>query len=274
MRRRSAVITVALALGLALAGLVPSTATAASQPTKVKGWSTAPLTVSAGAAQSFRVTLVSRGHRSTHRRVKLQESQGGAWQTVDRARSDRHGKAKLHWTAPASGAPALRVTVARAGRSKGAHTPTRQVVVIGAGVSPTAAAVLALVNQARSQARSCDHNVTTLPAVPPLTLEPRLGAAAQKYAAVMVGQDPPSHDGPDGSNPQTRIEAEGYTWTALGENIAWGQPSPDAVMAAWLASEGHCNNIMSPNYTQLGVGYVASPGSKFTHYWVQDFGHP
>ena len=51
-----------------------------------------------------------------------------------------------------------------------------------------------------------------------------------------------------------------------GENIAMGYSSPEAVMTAWMNSAGHRANILSANFTTLGVGYVADGG-----YWTQWF---
>ncbi len=58
---------------------------------------------------------------------------------------------------------------------------------------------------------------------------------------------------------------------AAGENIAAGQDTPDQVMSAWMASDGHRANILSANFRELGVGYYHG-GSWFGDFWVQDFG--
>jgi uncharacterized protein YkwD len=62
-------------------------------------------------------------------------------------------------------------------------------------------------------------------------------------------------------------------WHALGENIAAGVPlaTPDAVVAGWLASPGHCVNILSPDFTEIGVGLATVDGSPYGVYWTQDF---
>ena len=66
----------------------------------------------------------------------------------------------------------------------------------------------------------------------------------------------------------------GYTWSAAGENIAAGQTTPSAVVTSWMNSSGHCNNIMSPSFKHLGVGYYYGSASTYKHYWTQDFGSP
>jgi uncharacterized protein YkwD len=64
----------------------------------------------------------------------------------------------------------------------------------------------------------------------------------------------------------------GYTgWSALGENIAGGYPTADAVVAGWMASPGHRANILSPRFTEMGVGRVTAAGTYGT-YWAQEFG--
>lgn len=55
---------------------------------------------------------------------------------------------------------------------------------------------------------------------------------------------------------------------AFGENIAFGQRTPQSVMNSWMNSEGHKENILSPNYKEIGIGCIKSGG---TYYWVQCF---
>lgn len=63
-----------------------------------------------------------------------------------------------------------------------------------------------------------------------------------------------SHTGSDVSSLTVRIERQGYRWRAGGENVARGHGSAEALMAAWLASPGHCANLLSPSFGELGVG--------------------
>lgn len=78
------------------------------------------------------------------------------------------------------------------------------------------------------------------------------------------------HTGSDGSNVGTRATAAGYTWSAIGENIGSGSVSPEAMMDLWMNSDGHRANILSPNFTELGVGI----DERGTALWVQVFGRP
>jgi Cysteine-rich secretory protein family len=106
----------------------------------------------------------------------------------------------------------------------------------------------------------------------PLTRAPELDQAAQQYAQYMGTARFFDHTGPDGSTPPTRIAAAGYKGYTWGENIAAGQPTPDAVMKAWMNSSGHRANILHSAFKEIGIGVARVPGSPMGIYWVQDFG--
>lgn len=151
--------------------------------------------------------------------------------------------------------------------------------VSGAAPTPTPAPapgtgfaqqVLDLVNAARAQGRTC--GATTYAAAPALTLNAQLGQAAQGHAADMAAQNYFSHTSKDGRTAGQRIAAAGYAYRTWGENIAAGQATAAQVMDGWLKSEGHCKNIMNPNFRELGVGYAYKSGTEFGHYWVQNLG--
>ena len=138
--------------------------------------------------------------------------------------------------------------------------------------------ILAAVNVARSQARTC--GTTAYAATTPLTWNPLLAKAAkghsQDLADTNFTADPNNpdlmHTGSNGSTPQQRIEAAGYTnWTTSGENFAAGY-DVSQVVDAWLDSPGHCMNIMNPRFRELGVGYVYSDSARYHTYYTQDFG--
>ena len=61
----------------------------------------------------------------------------------------------------------------------------------------------------------------------------------------------------------------GITWSAWGENIASGQDTPEIVVNEWMNSPSHRENILSPNFTFIGVGYYVD--SDGTPYWTQMF---
>ncbi len=130
--------------------------------------------------------------------------------------------------------------------------------------------VLTYINQARS--KPCQCGTTVYPAVPALTLDTQLNAASNKFAVDLATYNYFSHTGRDGSLPWDRMTREGYIWRAAGENIAAGYTTTRAVVDGWLKSTGHCTNIMSANFKNVGVGYGYSASSTYKHYWVTDFG--
>lgn len=77
-----------------------------------------------------------------------------------------------------------------------------------------------------------------------------------------------SHTRPDGTSCFTALSEIGVSYRGAGENIAYGQTSPQEVMNGWMNSDGHRANILSSNFTTLGVGYTVVNG---TPYWVQMF---
>lgn len=77
-----------------------------------------------------------------------------------------------------------------------------------------------------------------------------------------------SHTRPDGTEFGTVLRQAGINYRGAGENIAYGQRTPEEVMNAWMNSSGHRANILNPNYTNIGIGYYEANGVK---YWVQLF---
>ena len=92
-------------------------------------------------------------------------------------------------------------------------------------------------------------------------------AAAQRHSTDMDTTGFMGHTGSDGSTLSLRVEREGYAWRALGENVARGYVTPEAVMSAWLASDGHCANVMNPAFDELGLGLEGWS-------WTQVFARP
>ena len=77
-----------------------------------------------------------------------------------------------------------------------------------------------------------------------------------------------SHTRPNGSSFSTALTEAGVSYHTAGENIAYGQSTPQQVMNAWMNSSGHRANILNANYTTIGVGYTVING---TAYWAQLF---
>ncbi|MHB0775614.1 CAP domain-containing protein [Halomonas sp. WWR20] len=132
--------------------------------------------------------------------------------------------------------------------------------------------LLERINEARSRARQCGDE--TFEAVEPLTWNCKLEAAAEAHSSAMAEHDFFSHTGPDGEEVGERVNARGYDWTAVGENIAAGQASVAAVVDGWLASPGHCANIMNGKFTEMGAASVEQADSKYSPYWTQVLARP
>lgn len=127
--------------------------------------------------------------------------------------------------------------------------------------------LLSLVNGARSQGRNCGS--TFYPATTPVTWNSKLYQAALGHSEDMANNNYFSHTGLNGSNAGSRITAAGYSWSTYGENIAAGQLTAQSVMAGWLASAGHCQNIMNSSVTNVSV--ARANGGTYGIYWTQIF---
>ncbi len=82
------------------------------------------------------------------------------------------------------------------------------------------------------------------------------------------------HIGSDGTSPGQRVTHAGYKWRMVGENLASGITTADAVVSGWLGSPHHCENIMGPRFSEMGVAYYYDPKSADGIYWTQVFGTP
>ncbi|WP_376098930.1 CAP domain-containing protein [Roseomonas sp. CCTCC AB2023176] len=108
--------------------------------------------------------------------------------------------------------------------------------------------------------------------LPALRADPRLDAAAEWKARHTAWLRYLEHD--DRAPPirrtfTARIEACGFRALGAAENIASGDPTPEAVMRTWLASPAHRRNMEGAEYTHFGVG--AARGANGMIYWAQDF---
>ena len=115
--------------------------------------------------------------------------------------------------------------------------------------------VLALVNQERAKE-----------GLSPLTTNAKLKKAANKRAQEIVTLF--SHTRPDGTNFVSVLKEYDISYSVSGENIAYGQKSPAAVMNAWMNSSGHRANILSSKFGKVGIGCYVKNG---VIYWTQVF---
>jgi uncharacterized protein YkwD len=180
-----------------------------------------------------------------------------------------HGQASMNLTTPP---PTGIADIPPAGRAPGTTSPaTPDTDATTTTTSPPAPApattappqvspvdqVVALVNDARAHAATpCG----------PIQLEPRLTAAAQAHSDDMANRNFFDHTNPDGVTWDQRIRATGIVTRATAENIARGQRSADQVMADWMASDGHRENIVNCAFNFIGVGVNRNAWT-----WTQDF---
>ena len=132
--------------------------------------------------------------------------------------------------------------------------------------------LMTLINQARATSQVCGS--TTYPAAPSVAWNSKLFNAAAGHSADMANQNYFSHTSLDGRAFDQRITAAGYAWTNIGENIAAGQSSVSSVMAGWMASPGHCANIMNNRFAEVGVACVINNSSTYRSYWTMNLGRP
>jgi uncharacterized protein YkwD len=135
-----------------------------------------------------------------------------------------------------------------------------------------AAEVLRLVNAARGQAQHCGRSL--MPPVPALQLNPLLSDAAVLHAQDMLRFNYLDHTGHDGSSPAERVAATGYRYRIVGENLAAGPETPQEAVRGWMASPGHCQNIMDERFTELGVAFAANRSGSPRILWAQEFAAP
>lgn len=116
--------------------------------------------------------------------------------------------------------------------------------------------VVNIVNQERAKA-----------GLAPLSVDAKAAEAAQVRAQEIKGTF--SHTRPNGGSYSSALTEAGASFRGSGENIAYGQNSPEAVMQTWMNSSGHRANILNANYTSIGVGHYK--GADGTDYWTQLF---
>jgi uncharacterized protein YkwD len=123
-------------------------------------------------------------------------------------------------------------------------------------------AVVCLVNQQRTER-----------GLPKLVADRKLDRSAQRWTNTMVSNDEFSHGA--GMAFTARISAAGFNWENAAENIATGYSTPQAVVTGWMASPGHCANILNPLYREVGTGVddrVIRGSSNIDGTWTQDLG--
>jgi uncharacterized protein YkwD len=121
--------------------------------------------------------------------------------------------------------------------------------------------ILELTNEARAKEK-----------LPALKVNATLVKVARAHSANMAKQHKLEHE-LDGKSPADRVEKAGYDYRAMGENIAVGDKRVkiDRIFKGWMDSKEHREHILSPKFTEIGIG-IAPDDAKGEVYYTQEFG--
>ncbi|GEN82640.1 hypothetical protein SLU01_09520 [Sporosarcina luteola] len=126
---------------------------------------------------------------------------------------------------------------------------------VDTSVSAIEKAVLDLTNAERQKA-----------GLQPLQADTKLMNSARQKSADMAANNYFSHTSPTYGSPFDQMKSNGISYRSAAENIAMGQRSAEEVVKAWMESPGHRQNILTAEFTHIGIGYDANG-----KYWTQQF---
>lgn len=124
-------------------------------------------------------------------------------------------------------------------------TSAKQMQVLGYATNISVSDLYSLTNQER------DAN-----GLGALNLNSKLNSAALAKANHMFANDYWAHVAPDGTTPWSFIYAAGYNYSTAGENLAKGFNTSGGVVAGWMASQTHRDNILNTQYKDIGLAAV------------------
>lgn len=107
-----------------------------------------------------------------------------------------------------------------------------------------------------------------------LVFNASLTLAASNYARLLADRNYFSHDGPDGSTPESRIKAAGYRGSFRGETLGAGHASAQSTLSVWQSSPAHSRILLDVQAVEVGIGYYFSPNGYYGNYWVLVTGSP
>lgn len=179
---------------------------------------------------------------------------------------------QINWNTTTQPTPAKETTVKEPVKKPEATTPAPAPVQKPVEQAPTPSAPVKETTTA-TQVSAFEQKVVELTnqerakqGLPALQLDTELSKVARAKSQDMQAKGYFSHTSPTYGSPFDMMKQFGITYRAAGENIAMGQQSPEAVVKAWMNSEGHRANILNKSYTHIGVGHVANG-----NYWTQMF---
>lgn len=147
-------------------------------------------------------------------------------------------------------------------------TPRQQTSTPVAEARPAVVAAPVATTPMQDDLVACTNRERVAAGLSPLATDPALIRAAQGHAEDMNARNYFDHITPEGRTPWDRIRAQlagADPFATMGENIAKGFSQAQATCDAWMASPGHRENILNPDFTLIGTGYVAG-------YAAQNFG--
>lgn len=157
--------------------------------------------------------------------------------------------------------------------AEGGSAPVAGGADITCGLAGFEADALRLINERRAAGAICGAR-GSYAAAPTLAAQAQLTSAAYAHSRDMADQNYFSHTSLDGRTPGARVSAAGYAWSSVGENIAAGYSTVQQTMDAWMASDGHCANLMNPGFTRFGLACARNSASTYGTYWTLDLARP
>ena len=115
-------------------------------------------------------------------------------------------------------------------------------VSASSGQSPWVETAVALANQERKGRN-----------IPELTVSPTLEQAAALKLSDMEKNGYFAHTSPAGLTPWSFMDKVGYGYRYAGENLAIHYTDPGSEHVAWMKSEKHCQNILDPQFREIGI---------------------
>lgn len=214
------------------------------------------------------------GRPNLHRRARLAALAGGVLVLLSACGGGGGGEGgDSAGSAGSGGADAPNVATSVAPDAAASAAAQEAAASASCGVSGVAAAALERINRLRAAGASCGTRGAYAPAAA-LRWNDALARAAAAHSLDMATQDYFSHTSADGRSVGDRVSAAGYAYASLGENIAAGQSTVDAVVDAWMHSDGHCANLMGSDYQDFGLACADATTSRYGRYWTLDLARP
>jgi uncharacterized protein YkwD len=136
---------------------------------------------------------------------------------------------------------------------------------------PDLDAALAAANQLRAAGAMCGSRGAFAPAAP-LRSHASLQQMAERHASWLAARGELAHTGEGGANLARRAQGAGYAFSRVSENLGLGQADAPAALQAWLASAGHCANLLDAQVSEAGL--ACAPTAAGRPLWVMVFARP